>query len=98
MGRRGDQRGGGGRTGGVGWARFGGEWGGYQGGVNDEGNPLEPGYDHLPIGILEYRLRRLDAERLREVRDYEARHAAREPVLSLIEKRLALLEGNIIPA
>jgi hypothetical protein len=66
--------------------------------VTDEGNPLEPGYDHLPIGILEYRLRRLDAARLREVRDYEARHAAREPVLRLIDTRLAVLEGDVIPA
>lgn len=50
--------------------------------------PLAPDYDHQPIGALLHHLRGLDAVRLRELRAYEAEHAARHGVLMMIDARL----------
>lgn len=50
-----------------------------------------PDYDHLTLGSLRSRLRRLSAADLAVLRDYEAAHARRLPVLSLLENRIAKL-------
>jgi polyhydroxyalkanoate synthesis regulator phasin len=46
------------------------------------------GYDRLPARQVQQRLGNLQPEELRQVRDYERRHAKRKSVLSAIEKRL----------
>jgi len=48
-----------------------------------------PDYDHLTLGSLRARLPKLDAVALVQIRDYERAHAARLPVLTMIENRIA---------
>jgi len=52
--------------------------------------PLED-YDHLTIGSLRTRIRKLDAPTLVQLRDYERAHANRLPVLVAFDNRLKSL-------
>ena len=55
--------------------------------------PLED-YDHLTLGSLRARIRKLDAPSLVQLRDYERAHANRLPVLVAFDNRLkTLAEG-----
>jgi hypothetical protein len=57
-----------------------------------------PDYDHLPVGTLQHRIRSLDAVQLETVSRYEREHAARAPVLTVIDERLAQLEAGAQPS
>ena len=48
-------------------------------------------YDHLTLGSLRARIRRLDAPALIQLRDYERAHANRLPVIMAFENRLKTL-------
>jgi hypothetical protein len=50
-----------------------------------------PDYDHMTLGSLRGRLRSLDVDQLVQVRDYERAHAARLPVVTLLDNRIAKL-------
>jgi hypothetical protein len=51
-------------------------------------------YDHLTIGSLRARIRRLDAPALIQLRDYERAHANRLPVLMAFENRLKAIAAE----
>jgi hypothetical protein len=55
-----------------------------------------PEFDHMTVGSLRGRLRRLDAVSLVQLLDYEQAHAARVPIVSMLENRLrrVLEEGE----
>ncbi|HVF20507.1 MAG TPA: hypothetical protein VNA14_09720 [Mycobacteriales bacterium] len=55
--------------------------------------PLED-YDHLTIGSLRARIRRLDAPALVQLRDYERAHGNRLPVLMAFDNRLKTLAAE----
>ncbi|HVE63273.1 MAG TPA: hypothetical protein VNB94_05680 [Mycobacteriales bacterium] len=55
--------------------------------------PLED-YDHLTLGSLRARIRKLDAPELIQLRDYERAHANRLPVLVAFDNRLKSLAGS----
>ena len=50
-----------------------------------------PDYDHMTLGSLRGRLRTLTIDELVQVRDYEKAHAARLPVVTLLDNRIAKL-------
>jgi hypothetical protein len=50
--------------------------------------PLDD-YDHLTLGSLRARLAKLDLVALVQLRDYERVHAARVPVLTMLDNRIA---------
>lgn len=50
-----------------------------------------PGYDGMSLGALRGRLRALSEDQLREVLAYERSHLARQPMITLVESRLARL-------
>jgi hypothetical protein len=50
-----------------------------------------PDYDHQTVPQLRGRLRTLDLAELVQLRDYEQAHAARLPVLTLLDNRIAKL-------
>lgn len=52
--------------------------------------PLDD-YDHLTLGSLRARIRRLDAAQLVQLREYEQAHADRLPVIKALDTRLAKL-------
>jgi len=54
---------------------------------DDDVFPL-PGYDDLTAAQVVERLKELEADELRRVRDYERRNANRKTVLSALEQRL----------
>jgi hypothetical protein len=55
--------------------------------------PLED-YDQMTVGDLQHRIRSLSAEDLAIVLNYEAGHAARVPVLEILEARQRQLEAD----
>ncbi|BBY31458.1 hypothetical protein [Mycolicibacterium sediminis] len=57
-----------------------------------------PDYDAMSIGDLRSRIRSLDADQLLTVLTYEAGHAARVPVLEILEARQRELEGGAEPS
>ncbi|MGE2833355.1 hypothetical protein [Mycobacterium sp. SMC-4] len=57
-----------------------------------------PDYDQLSIGNLQHRIRSLTEEQLTTVLTHEAGHAARVPVLEILEARLRELEGGAEPS
>jgi hypothetical protein len=62
-----------------------------------QGLPI-PEYDHLPAGSVEHRIKALDASELERLYEYERRHAARTPVLTVLETRLARVRsGEVEP-
>ena len=56
-----------------------------------------PGYDDLPVGSLEARIRTLDAEGLRQLVEYEKAHADRPAVLQVLGLRAAELQAGAKP-
>lgn len=52
-----------------------------------------PGYDALTVPQLRARLRRLTAEQVQELLDYEGAHAARPPYLTMLANRLETLRS-----
>jgi hypothetical protein len=57
-----------------------------------------PDYDQMALGDLRHRIRSLDAEQLEAVMVHEAGHAARVPVLELLEARQRELEAGAQPS
>src|SRR4051812_2429063 len=57
-----------------------------------------PDYDQLSLGDLRHRARSLDEEQLLAVLNHECGHAARVPVLEILEARLRELEQGAEPA
>jgi hypothetical protein len=55
-------------------------------------------YDQLTLGDLQHRIRSLDEESLRTVLVHECGHAARVPVLEILEARLRQLEAGAEPS
>ena len=53
-----------------------------------------PNYDELTVASLRARLRNLDPSQVRALLDYEKAHAAREPVVTMFERRIAKLESG----
>jgi hypothetical protein len=58
-----------------------------------EAPPL-PGYDDLSLASLRARLRVLDAPSIQAMLSYEKAHARREPVITMLERRLAKISAG----
>jgi hypothetical protein len=56
--------------------------------------PPLPGYDDLSIASLRARLRVLDAPAIEAMLAYERAHASREPVITMLERRLAKISAG----
>ena len=56
--------------------------------------PPLPGYDDLSIASLRARLRVLDAPAIEAMLAYEKEHARREPVVTMLERRLAKISAS----
>jgi hypothetical protein len=56
--------------------------------------PPLPGYDDLSIASLRARLRVLDAPAIEAMLAYEKAHARREPVITMLERRLAKISAG----
>lgn len=56
-----------------------------------------PGYDDLPVGSLEARVRTLDADGIRRLVEYEKGHADRPAVLQVLGRRAAELQAGAQP-
>ncbi|WP_290050911.1 hypothetical protein [Amycolatopsis solani] len=57
-----------------------------------------PDYDQIPLGSLRHHIRSLDEQQLTTLIDHERAHAARVPVLQLLEARLDELRHGAEPA
>ncbi|WP_017569802.1 hypothetical protein [Nocardiopsis halotolerans] len=66
--------------------------------MHHETTPPIEGYEGLPIGTLQHRVRSLDAEQMRQLIGYEERHANRVGVLEILENRLHELEEGAQPS
>lgn len=55
-------------------------------------------YDHLPVGSLTSRIRKLDAEDLTTLLDYERAHGNRFQVVTVMESRLTSLKNGAQPS
>jgi hypothetical protein len=62
-------------------------------GLDAQPPPL-PGYDDLSLASLRARLRTLDAPAIEAMLAYEKAHARREPVITMLERRLAKLNAG----
>jgi hypothetical protein len=58
--------------------------------------PLED-YDHLTLGVLRSRIRRLDVAELAQLREYEQAHADRLPVIKTLDARIVKLAPQSPP-
>jgi hypothetical protein len=58
-----------------------------------EAPPL-PGYDDLSLASLRARLRMLDAATIQAMLAYEKAHACREPVITMLQRRLAKISAG----
>jgi hypothetical protein len=70
---------------------------------HDTGSPSRtelplPDYDHLPVGSLAHRVRTLDADGVATLLEYEREHGAREPVVTMLEERMAQLHEGAQPS
>lgn len=65
--------------------------------AHSEGLPL-PDYDQLTVGDIRHRIRALDEESLQTVLIHECGHAARVPVLEILEARLRELQAGAEPS
>lgn len=63
-----------------------------------EQHPPIAGYDELPLGALQHRVRSLTEAELRALLDYERGHADRAPVVDLLVRRLGELEAGAEPS
>ena len=59
-----------------------------------EAAPPLPGYDDLSLASVRARLRTLDAPTIRAMLAYEQAHARREPVITMLERRLAKISAG----
>ena len=59
-----------------------------------EAAPPLPGYDDLSLASVRARLRTLDAPTIRAMLAYEQAHARREPVITMLERRLARISAG----
>ncbi|MDA8369770.1 MAG: hypothetical protein M0026_07845 [Nocardiopsaceae bacterium] len=66
--------------------------------MSAEHTPPIPGYEGLPIGTLQHRIRSLDKDGMRELIGYEESHGRRTGVLELLENRLRQLEEGAEPS
>lgn len=57
-----------------------------------------PDYDHLPLATLTHRVRTLDADGVAAVLVYEREHGRRQPVITMLEKRLEQLHEGAEPS
>jgi hypothetical protein len=57
-----------------------------------------PDYDHIPLGTLPSRIHGLDGGQITALVDFERAHGNRVPVLTVLEGRLAQLEGGAEPS
>ena len=57
-----------------------------------------PDFDHLPLGSLTSHVRSLDAADVEALVRHEREHAARAPVLTMLDNRLAALRAGATPA
>ena len=55
-------------------------------------------YDHLPVGSLTSRIRKLDVEDLTTLLDYERAHGNRFQVVTVMESRLTSLKNGAQPS
>jgi hypothetical protein len=55
-------------------------------------------YDHLPVGSLTSRIRKLDTEDLTTLLDYERAHANRFQVVTVMQSRLTSLKNGAQPS
>lgn len=65
--------------------------------MSDTDLPI-PDFDELSLGDLRHRIRSLDAEQLNAVLTHEAGHAARVPVLEILEARQRELDDGAQPS
>jgi hypothetical protein len=56
--------------------------------------PPLPGWDDLSLASLRARLRGFDAATIRAMLAYEQAHARREPVITMLERRLAKITAG----
>jgi hypothetical protein len=63
----------------------------------DEELPI-PDFDQISLGDLRHRIRSLDEDALTAVMTHEAGHAARVPVLEVLESRLRELQDGAKPS
>ncbi|MDT0302545.1 hypothetical protein [Streptomonospora wellingtoniae] len=59
--------------------------------------PPIAGYEGLPVGTLQHRVRALTQEQMRDLIGYEAAHADRPQVLEILRSRLRELENGAEP-
>jgi hypothetical protein len=57
-----------------------------------------PDYDQMSLGDIRHRIRSLDEEALNRILTHEAGHAARVPVLEVLEARLRELQAGAQPS
>jgi hypothetical protein len=57
-----------------------------------------PNYDEMSLGDIQHKVRSLTRDEVEAVLTYEAGHAARVPVLEVVEARLHQLENGAEPA
>ena len=55
-------------------------------------------YDHLPVGSLTSRIRKLDVEDLTTLLDYERAHGNRFQVVTVMQSRLTSLKNGAQPS
>lgn len=56
-----------------------------------------PDFDHVTVGSLRGRLRRLQVDELRALRRYEQAHAGRRQILTMLENRIGKLDAQTGP-
>lgn len=66
--------------------------------MTESGDLPLPDYDQMTLGDLQHRIRSLDAAQLEAVLTYEAGHAARVPVLEILEARSRELDAGATPS
>ncbi|AKS32808.1 hypothetical protein [Mycolicibacterium goodii] len=57
-----------------------------------------PSYDEMSLGDIQHKVRSLTMDEVEAVLTYEAGHAARVPVLEIVEARMRELEGGAEPS
>jgi hypothetical protein len=66
-------------------------------GQGSSGESLVPDFDRLPITALRNLIRSLTQEQLRQLLDHERLHGRRQPVMELVQDRIAQLARGAPP-
>jgi hypothetical protein len=66
--------------------------------MTDSGDLPLPDYDQMTLGDLQHRARSLNESELETILNYEAGHAARVPVLEILEARQRELQAGAEPS